>query len=83
MAVRSLLVAATAVRGHGVSVTGGLCHQLWRHSRYHCVCPAALQHCSTAALLFDVCHFAICHQIHFALLVGCTNLQHTASLLPV
>ena len=76
MAVRSLLVAATAVRGHGVSVTGGLCHQLWRHSRYHCVCPAALP-------MFDVCHFAICHQIHFALLVGCTNLQHTASLLPV
>ena len=81
MAVRSLLVPATAVRGHGVSVTGGLCHQLWRHSRYHC---SALQHCSTAALpMFDVCHFAICHQIHFALLVGCTNLQRTASLLPV
>ena len=59
MAVRSLSVPATAVRGHRVSVTGDLCLTTYVTSRHRTISVSALH---TAILpMFDVCRFVICH----------------------
>ena len=82
MAVRSLLVAATAVRGHGVSVTGGLCHHLWRRAQPLSLClpcsTAALQYCQ--CLMFAILPFVTKSTLHCWWAAPTSSTLHPSSL---